>query len=190
MKIIQYEEKYKLDCQNVLLKAVPKNQVKTKKGKLANLMLYCNFYLETSPKTCFMAVNEQDEAVGYVICHPCFKTFEKEFKENYLKKLYKISMRAGLLRSIMFIIEKRFAKVYNAHLHIDILPNYQRMGLGHKLIDALKAKLIEDNVNGVYLIVGNINKKGVNFYKKYGFKKHASLMGQATVFGLQSKLNK
>ena len=63
-----------------------------------------------------------------------------------------------------------FYKKYPAHLHIDILPEYQRMGLGSQLMDTLTAHLRQKGVCGVMLGVGSKNEKGKSFYKKYGFR--------------------
>ena len=187
MTIKPYEDKYLNDCREIMIKTAPTRQVKTEKGKKATLNLYCDFYLEFSPDTCFVVANENDKAVGVILCHPNFNKYEQDFRKYYLKNTYKISFFAGLMRSFLFKVERLYAKKYPAHLHIDILDGYQRMGLGHKLVNALTERLKELNVGGLYLIVGNVNKKGVSFYKKYGFKKYKSLFGQATVFGLEIK---
>jgi ribosomal protein S18 acetylase RimI-like enzyme len=186
VEIKVYNEKYLEDCRKILIETAPPSQVKTERGRTVNRLMYCDFYLQFSPETCFVITNENDNAVGYILCHTNFKEFEADFREHYLKKLYKTSFFAGLTRSFLFKMERRYCKVYPAHLHIDILESHQRMGLGHKLMDTLLQKLKEINISGVYLIVGNSNKKGVPFYKKYGFKKHATLFGGATVFGINT----
>ena len=59
---------------------------------------------------------------------------------------------------------------YPAHLHIDILPEYQRQGIGHRLMKRLEQHLIKNNVPGFHLEVGSKNTLGINFYKKYGLE--------------------
>ena len=59
---------------------------------------------------------------------------------------------------------------YIAHLHIDILPEYQHMGLGTKLMDALCDNLRQKKVKGVMFTVWHKNYNAIKFYEKYGFK--------------------
>lgn len=63
-----------------------------------------------------------------------------------------------------------FLKEYPAHLHIDILPEYQRQGLGRKLMEALWAKLKDDGIPGVHLIMWSKNYEAKKFYLRIGFK--------------------
>ena len=58
---------------------------------------------------------------------------------------------------------------YPAHLHIDILPDYQSKGIGSKLIKAFCDNLKEQNVKGVMLIVGTENEGARRFYERNGF---------------------
>jgi len=58
---------------------------------------------------------------------------------------------------------------YPAHLHIDILPEGQGKGMGRKLIEVFKNKLIEMNVTALHLEVGKRNTDAIKFYEKVGF---------------------
>jgi GNAT superfamily N-acetyltransferase len=57
---------------------------------------------------------------------------------------------------------------YPAHLHIDLLPEYQRKGFGRQLIDMFCEKLRWDEVKGVHLIMAAENLNGM-FYERLGF---------------------
>lgn len=59
---------------------------------------------------------------------------------------------------------------YPAHLHIDILPEGQGLGLGKKLIHMFCDKLRDINVQKVHLEVGKKNLNAIKFYEKVGFK--------------------
>ena len=50
------------------------------------LTVFCHYYIEQEPQHCFVAVNEEDEAVGYVLCAADFMTWEEKFTELYMKK--------------------------------------------------------------------------------------------------------
>ncbi|GAA1807731.1 hypothetical protein GCM10009682_31950 [Luedemannella flava] len=57
-----------------------------------------------------------------------------------------------------------------AHLHIDILPAYQRRGLGRQLIAAFLAALREAGVPAVHLGMATANVKARAFYDRVGFE--------------------
>ncbi|MFC8798413.1 GNAT family N-acetyltransferase [Promicromonospora sp. NPDC057138] len=73
-----------------------------------------------------------------------------------------------------------------AHLHIDLLPELQRRGLGARLIDTLRTALAERAVPGVHLGYAAENTAARLFYDRYGFKElpsstpHSPLLGIAT----------
>ena len=133
----------------------------------AVLSVFCHYYIEQEQENCFVAVDEQDEAVGYVFCAKDFHTWEQQFKKIYLKG--EKDKFVVLLGKATIAGLKPFSEGYPAHLHIDIHPDFQRKGLGTKLMDALTMYLKECAVKGLMLSVGSDNEKGRNFYKKYGF---------------------
>ena len=79
-------------------------------------------------------------------------------------------------------LQKKYAKKYPAHLHIDLLPEAQGQGGGTALMNALKAHLREKNVRGVFLCVGKDNKKALRFYKKQDFQV-LNIVGGAVLMG-------
>jgi ribosomal protein S18 acetylase RimI-like enzyme len=64
---------------------------------------------------------------------------------------------------------KKMQTEYPAHLHINILSEYQRIGLGTRLIHTFEEHLENLGVSGVHLETSNHNKKAVLFYKKMGY---------------------
>ena len=134
------------------------------------LTTYCDYYLEHEPYNCFVAADETDRAIGYVICTENYDTFETVFFSEYVPKL-KINRNFFRAASRSVDLQKEYKALYPAHLHIDLLPEYQRRGLGHKLVDTLCAHLKAKAVPGVMLTVGSMNLVGQSFYEKYGFTK-------------------
>jgi len=59
---------------------------------------------------------------------------------------------------------------YPAHLHINILPGYQHMGIGKNLLDMFMANMSSRGVSGVHLGTSNYNFKALPFYRKNGFE--------------------
>ena len=58
---------------------------------------------------------------------------------------------------------------YPAHLHIDLLPVIQNLGIGKILMDNLFNELRKQNIPGLHLGVGLSNHGAICFYQKMGF---------------------
>ena len=61
-------------------------------------------------------------------------------------------------------------KKYRTHLHIDLLPETQRQGVGTILIDALCEHLKDKGIKNVSVLTISTDSMGYKFYKKYGFR--------------------
>ena len=59
---------------------------------------------------------------------------------------------------------------YPAHLHINVLPEYQRKGHGKTLINAFLEKVKSAGAVGVHLGMVVTNAVAPNFYKQLGFE--------------------
>jgi len=130
------------------------------------LTTYCDYYIEKEPENCFVAA-DGNKAVGYVICAENTPAWATIFREEFASRISVLALQQACLGSINSLME--CADEYPAHLHIDILPDYQRMGLGTKLMDALVTHLKKKSVPGLMFCVANDNQKAQAFYKKYGF---------------------
>lgn len=185
MTIRPYEEKDKENVRFVCLNSEGPCK-SSKRGINFALAVYCDYYIENEPENCFVAADENDRAIGYVICA---EDFDK-FKEIYINKYYprikrwEYRRRKSALRSI--IPHEKYKEEYPAHLHIDVLPEYQRMGLGHKMTDALLEHLKKKEIKGIMLTTWIRNEKGRGFYDKYGFRL-LSEMKNCAVYGLKLK---
>ena len=128
------------------------------------LTLYCHYYIEREKDNCFVALVDE-KVVGYIISAKNYNSWAKGFL-SYISSSTKEIKEAGMESVNSYI---PYSSQYPAHLHIDIDPNYQRMGIGHALMDALITHYREKDTKGVMLGVDPNNIKGVSFYKKYGF---------------------
>lgn len=163
-----YEEKDKDNVRFVCLNSEgPSKQ--TKRGKHFILTTYCDYFIEKEGRNCFVAVNENDKAIGYVICAENFDRYNKCFQAEYIPRFKKWEFLRRKSAKNSAVLQEKYKNDYPAHLHIDVLPEYQRMGLGHRLVDALCEHLKANGIKGVMLTVGAGNKKGQAFYQKYGF---------------------
>ena len=141
--------------------------------------VYCRYYIEQEPESCFVVVDENDVAKGYILCAKDYSLYKQIFKEKYLKTWNPVTLIMGhfAMNSI-----REFVEEYPAHLHIDLLPECQGQGYGRKLIEMLIGHLKERNIKGLMLHVSMENEGARAFYKKCGFQvlyaqKHDVLMG-------------
>lgn len=146
------------------------------------LLLYNRYYTRACLEDCFAAVNGADEEVGYILCAPDYTVYCNGFRENECKEIRKLGFLRGVRAYFEPGLQKKYAKKYPAHLHIDLLPEAQGQGAGTALMDALKAHLRAKNVQGVFLCVGKDNKKALRFYKKQGFQV-LNIVGGAVLMG-------
>ena len=135
--------------------------------KEAMLTVFSHYYIEQVPEHCYVAVNEQDEVQGYVLCDPDFSEYEKRFRERYIEN--SLNPAIGYVAEGTISGMRRAAAEYPAHLHIDLLPGAQGQGVGTRLIGTLKEHLEELSVPGLFLCVSTGNKGAIAFYRKLGF---------------------
>lgn len=170
MKIRKLEEKDIPAVEEICLKTAPASAVKSEKDKLYTLYMYNRYYTRAKKDCCFVAVDDADRAVGYILCAPDYKAYLADFKTHELSEIRKLGIWYFLRANAEVRMQKRFQVKYPAHLHIDLLPEYQRMHLGSKLLEALKAHLKNEQIPGVYLCAGAKNTGAVAFYKAQGFQ--------------------
>ncbi len=175
MRIRPYAPRDRARLREICLATAPPRVYEDAKLREWILLMYSDYYAECEPETCFVAVDDADTAVGYVISAPDWRQYRRQFLP-YLPRVWRCSRKAAK-NWLFHPVEGVFAKEYPAHLHIDILPEYQRLGLGHQLMDALAAALRERGVPGVALGCGSGNTKGNAFYEKYGFTRLGETRG-------------
>lgn len=131
------------------------------------LTAFCNYYIEQEPQNCFVGADE-DTVAGYILCTENSRAWAEAFPKLYVPDWDSSPVRVfyeGIMASPL-----KYADRYPAHLHIDLLPQYQRQGLGTRLMDTLIEHLKGKGVSGLMLGVAKNNEKGQNFYRKYGFE--------------------
>ncbi|MBQ7295018.1 MAG: GNAT family N-acetyltransferase [Clostridia bacterium] len=138
-----------------------------------------DYYTENEPDNIFVAVNEDDEAVGYILCSENFYDFYDTMKKFYLPAIKELGMSYYISALGEILTHKAFSKKYPAHLHIDILDVCQGQGVGTRLMNELKAHLKSKKINNVMLSCGMSNKQAVKFYLKNDFKIIKNIFGSA-----------
>lgn len=141
--------------------------------------MFSTYYARECYDSGFVLVDESDKAVGYILCEPDYRRFRKIFRKIDVPEIYKLDRKCGL-ESWFFPVPYTFwGCKYPAHLHIDLLPEYQNGGYGSEMIQMLMADLKSKNVKGLMLITGIWNHGAIRFYKRNGFKTLFKGFGEA-----------
>lgn len=145
--------------------------------------LFCMYYLLYEPENCFVAVDSNNKIAGYIIGTDNSSRQRKLF---ILKMSLPIILRLffytiwkypesfltilSLGKSIFIKLEpSNLFKDYPSHFHINILPEYQGVGVGKKLLSTFENHMKDKNVNGIHLMTSNENLGAIQFYYKSGY---------------------
>ena len=140
-------------------------------------LMFNDYYAIVEPGNCFVAADDNDEAVGYILCAENFDRYYKTFKSLYIPMIKKLGIRYYVMAMSEIGVHSLFKKKYPAHLHIDILPVCQGKGTGTALMNELKDHLKEKGVDSLMLSCGMGNEKAIRFYKKNNFRMIANILG-------------
>ena len=166
VKIRPYQNK---DCpyvQQICIETAGPRFVETSYKKGAAVAAFCRYFITRCSEFCFVAVDEADVPVGYILCTPTFGRWCRYAPEQFLS-----GFPYGFLWSVGSMLGAvPYLKTYPAHLHINLLPPYQRMGLGRQLMNALECALRQQNCPGVSLCVSRQNHGAMRFYESCGFR--------------------
>ncbi len=168
--IRKYNSNDRQACQHICIATADPSRVKTQKQCDGLASVYSDSYVDFDKNICYVAEDEDCGVVGYILCAPDTKAYCCNAMRNHIKPLLKTSTLNALAAIGEFAVYMLLSKKYPAHMHIDILPSHQRMGLGTQLVDTLLAQLRNANVKSMFLITDTGNKKGPRFYEKYGFE--------------------
>lgn len=147
-----------------------------KTAKFITLM-YCDYYIEVEPDSCFVACDENDKAVGYLICAKDFGKYYKTFMGLFMPEIRKLGVKYFAMAMGEIAVHRLFEKKYHAHLHIDLTEVCRHQGVGSRLMKELKKYLSENGIHELMLSCGFNNKNAIRFYERNDFKKVVNLFG-------------
>ncbi|MCU1675963.1 MAG: N-acetyltransferase [Frankiales bacterium] len=141
--------------------------------------LFAGPYVLLEPEHAFV-VDDGTRVVGYVIGTSDTEGFVRRYRSEWIPLLGSkyvepaaddASREASLVR-LHFrperMLSPEFAP-YPAHLHIDLLPSVQRLGLGRRLIATFLAAMAAEGVPAVHLGMDTANVAARAFYDRLGF---------------------
>ena len=151
--------------------------IKAKNMEKFLYLMFNDYYTEVEGDVCFVAVDEDDIPVGYLLCSKDYKEYEKVFNAFYQPEIDKLGLKYAVMSRGEKVIHKIYANKYPTHLHIDLTAKCRRQGVGTKLISALKEELKSKGYNSIMLSCGASNEVAVKFYEKNGFKTIKNILG-------------
>lgn len=136
--------------------------------RTAVTLIYNDYFTEREPENIFVIADKNDRAVGYIICCTDFEKFEKAFREAYIPKLIKTYPPFVFVAFYAIDAARRMRR--HPHMHMDILPEYQRKSWGTRLINALREHLSENGKDTLAVCGARVGTPGYAMYTKYGFR--------------------
>lgn len=143
--------------------------------------VYALPYVEHEPELALL-VDAGDGPIGYILGTADTSAFDRWFVDTWWPQVAgkyadaeaagtASGVESGIVRSATHRsgLAPELLERYPAHLHIDLLPETQGMGVGRRLIDAFCGLLAERGVPGVHLGVGVSNTGAQRFYQRTGF---------------------
>ncbi|WP_330237740.1 GNAT family N-acetyltransferase [Streptomyces sp. NBC_00525] len=142
--------------------------------------IFATPYAQLEPELVFVLDDGTGRAVGYILGTADTARFAKEFRERWLPLVADRHPRpegppgspgeamAALLHTPERMVLPELAG-HPAHLHIDLLPEWQRKGYGKALMRTFLAALHAKGVRGVHLSMLTSNTPARIFYDRLGF---------------------
>lgn len=159
-------------------------------------------YIMLVPEHCLVIDDGNGTAVGYLLGVPNTSDFVAKYHESFLPylathgftepvgegtipdsnhhahddlalKMQRITWRP---EEMLHREAPNLLKQYPAHLHIDILPEYQRQGWGRSMIQQTLNEFGGLGVRGIHLGKVGSNVEAGKFYAKLGFSRFAETM--------------
>ncbi len=154
------------------------------KGQHFLLTTYCDYYIEREGHNCFVFADENDHAVGYILCAESFPAFREAFYSDFKPRIDPTRTSEHKWAEDSIVPHAQYAEQFPAHLHIDLLPEYQGKGIGTQLMHTLFDHLQSKKCKGIMLTVFKHNTGAIRFYERYGFACIGEVAG-TIVFGKQ-----
>jgi ribosomal protein S18 acetylase RimI-like enzyme len=153
-------------------------------------LLFTAYYLDHEPEHCFVA-DDEEKAVGYIIGSTDTGAQREAFDRLIVPRIVRRAFTRTLFRhpgDVLFLLgltdhadyeKELFAEDlvtnYPAHLHMNVLPEYQRHGLGGRLMARFIDSIRASGAPGVHLVTSTENKKALPFYRREGFTVYRDL---------------
>lgn len=184
------------DVSDVCLRTAEKGEDATGVYASDELMadIFARPYVALEPEHAFV-LDTGNRVSGYILCASDTAGFVRRYRSEWLpsfsiKYEHQSPPRTAdeLIRHLGFTPERMLIpelRQYPAHLHIDVLPEFQRQGHGRALMQTLIAALQALGVPGLHLTMDPANTKARAFYDRLGFRELPSSTPRAPALGIR-----
>jgi ribosomal protein S18 acetylase RimI-like enzyme len=142
--------------------------------------LFARPYLIAEPELAYV-VDDAGVAVGYILGTANTEAYVAWFRDVWLPQVaHRHPLPEGEPRNLQELFTVWLHRPewmlrpelvdYPAHLHIDLLPQYQRQGLGRALMTRFLSTLYAAGTAAVHLSYSNLNTNAAAFYQRMGFR--------------------
>ena len=156
--------------------------------------VYADPYLVFSPQTCFVAEDELG-ICGYTLAALDSEAMQGWASQEWLPPFQQayplvLAEKCGQNdQELLHLIHEplplfSFLQDYPSHLHIDLLPRVQKLGLGRRLIERLLDTLAGLGSKGVQFDVDGENLNAQAFYHHIGFEDLVVLPDNTRLMGM------
>jgi GNAT superfamily N-acetyltransferase len=150
-------------------------------------LIFIAYYAHYEPDHFFVAVEtSKDSVIGFICGTPDTLTQEVQFRRRMVPRIvlhlfgYTIWRYPRSFKNVLVMIREfsggteqaaddPIITQYPAHLHINLLPGHQGLGIGTRLMEHFEAHMRGLGASGLHLGTTNKNHKAVPFYYKMGF---------------------
>ena len=143
--------------------------LRDEKDRQLLLLTFCDSYIDYAD-CCFVAVDENDRAIGYILGTSDTRQFFREYRKNVMPQIAQLGTKYAVTAHGMCALHRLCVLFAPAHLHIDLTASARRRGIGTALMNTLKEQLSAQGVKSVQLTCGSDNEAAISFYKRNGFK--------------------
>ncbi len=171
MKIRPYEKRDFRYVQDICMAFSPYAEEDTPVNRAAHCAMYCDYYLDFQPEYCFVAVDDEDIPVGYLLCVVDMDQYQDCMHEMYLPLVKKVS-GGDYFRFLAEtkVCERYVRQGYTAHIYLNVLSDYSPDEGCAQLLHAAESRLQEIFVEGLYVIVGQKDKAMRTFFEAQGYE--------------------
>lgn len=133
-------------------------------------LLYADYYLAQDKAHAFVATDEFDKPIGYVLCATDFQKYASIYP-TYMADAKKENYKDYVFAKSVLKKSEEITADYPAHLQINVLPAFQDRGIGRALVETEIARLRGEGIKGAYVVIKKSNPSALAFFERLGFTK-------------------
>ncbi|MCI2068923.1 MAG: GNAT family N-acetyltransferase [Bacilli bacterium] len=152
-------------CEETAFDSYKKDPVKLKTVPIN----FLDYFIEQEKEHVLVAVDEKDEAIGYIEATTSYPKFVQAMEQIYLPRLQQIDP-SEIEFEKRFLLALSCIEDWPSHLHINLNGSYQHQGIGTKLIQALIDLLKKEGFHSLAICCCQQGSNSYGFYKHFGFK--------------------